>query len=84
MRTTLDIDQDVLAAAKELAAKEKKTAGKVISEMFRRGIHHVDPLESADGAKGPFVMKNGIPVLPTRGEAVSTEHVERIMNDEGI
>jgi hypothetical protein len=80
----LDIDQDVLASAKELAAKEKKTAGKVISEMFRRGIHHVDSPISADNAKSPFVLKNGIPVLPTRGELISTEHVERIMNDEGI
>jgi hypothetical protein len=30
MRTTLDIDDDVLAAAKELASAQKKTAGKVI------------------------------------------------------
>ena len=28
MRTTLDIDDDVLQAAKELARSEKKTAGK--------------------------------------------------------
>jgi hypothetical protein len=34
-RTTLDIDKDVLAAAKELAAIEKKTAGKILSEPAR-------------------------------------------------
>ena len=38
MRTTLEIDNDILGAAKELAAREKKTAGKVISELARRGI----------------------------------------------
>ena len=38
MRTTLDIDEDVLQAAKELAAREQKTAGKLISEWARRGF----------------------------------------------
>jgi len=44
MRTTLDIDDDVLFAAKEIAAKERKTAGKILSEYFRRGIQRVDPM----------------------------------------
>ncbi|HLE82721.1 MAG TPA: antitoxin, partial [Thermoanaerobaculia bacterium] len=35
MRTTLDIDEDVLEAAKELAAVHRKTAGKVLSELAR-------------------------------------------------
>jgi hypothetical protein len=35
MRTTLDIDDDVLRAAKDLARREKKTAGKVISSAER-------------------------------------------------
>ena len=36
MRTTLDIDDDVLLAAKELAAAQVTTAGKVLSELARR------------------------------------------------
>jgi hypothetical protein len=35
MRTTLDIDPDVLEAAKERARREGKTAGQVISELLR-------------------------------------------------
>jgi len=31
MRTTLDLDDDVLFAAKEIARREKKTIGKVAS-----------------------------------------------------
>jgi hypothetical protein len=31
MRTTLDLDDDVLFAAKEIARREKKTIGKVVS-----------------------------------------------------
>jgi DNA-binding transcriptional regulator YdaS (Cro superfamily) len=38
MRTTLDIDDDVFLAAKELAAIRKTTAGQVISELARQGI----------------------------------------------
>jgi hypothetical protein len=81
MRTTLDIDSDVLHAAKELAAREKTTAGKITSEFFRRGIHAPGPVEPS---KSGLTMKNGIPVLPSRGEVVTLEKVRRIMDMEGI
>jgi hypothetical protein len=29
-------------------------------------------------------MKNGIPILPSRGEVVTTEHIRSIMEEEGI
>ena len=38
MRTTLDIDDDVLFAAKEIAKREKKTIGQVVSEQARRAF----------------------------------------------
>jgi len=38
MRTTLDIDDDVLQAAKEMARREHKTAGRILSELARRGL----------------------------------------------
>jgi hypothetical protein len=38
MRTTLDIDDDVLEAAKERARRERKTAGQVVSELLRRAL----------------------------------------------
>ncbi|KAA1245033.1 antitoxin [Mycobacterium simiae] len=38
MRTTLDIDDDVVAAARELAASERRSLGAVISELARRGL----------------------------------------------
>ncbi len=82
MRTTLDIDADVLAAAKELAAKERKTAGKVISEFFRRGVKSETTTQLS--ADKPYAMKNGIPILPFRKEIITTEHIQRIMEDEGI
>lgn len=38
MRTTLEIDDDVVSAARELAAGERRSLGSVISELARRGL----------------------------------------------
>ncbi|MBU6170390.1 MAG: hypothetical protein KGQ87_02715 [Verrucomicrobia bacterium] len=84
MRTTLDIDDDVLFAAKEIAAKERKTAGKILSDFFRRGIQSDGANASGLEPGRPFVFKNGIPILPSRGELVTTEQIQRIMEEEGI
>ena len=51
MRTTLDIDDDILQAAKELAEYEGKTAGELLSDLTRRGILCRNTHEEATGAK---------------------------------
>ncbi len=38
MRTTLELDDEVLAAARELAAEGRRSLGSVISELARRGL----------------------------------------------
>jgi len=38
MRTTLDIEADVLAAAKELAQRQGVSAGKVVSSLLRSAL----------------------------------------------
>ncbi len=38
VRTTLNIDADVIFAARELAADERRSLGSVISELARRGM----------------------------------------------
>jgi hypothetical protein len=38
VRTTLDLDEDVVLAARELAAAERRSLGSVISELARRGM----------------------------------------------
>ena len=38
MRTTLAIDDDVLAAAKGLAARQNKTLGEVVSALARQSL----------------------------------------------
>jgi len=38
MRTTLEIDDDVLRAARSVAAAEGKNIGKALSDLARRGL----------------------------------------------
>ena len=63
MRTTLAIDDDILAAAKHLAEREQKTLGEVISALARQGL--------ARGTRAARAAeRNGIPLLPSRRGAV--------------
>jgi hypothetical protein len=56
MRTTLDIDDDVLQSAKELAAATRKTTGQMVSELVRRAL---EPTRAGR-------VRNGVPLLPRR------------------
>jgi hypothetical protein len=38
VRTTLDLDEDVVRAARELATDTRRSLGSVISELARRGL----------------------------------------------
>ena len=57
MRTTIDIDDDILQAAKELAQSRGMTAGRVISELVRQALKQ--PVMAAP-------TRNGVPLLPPR------------------
>ena len=57
VRTTLDIDDEVLRAAKELAAQRGVTAGKVLSDLARQALAPKNT-ESRE--------RNGVPLLPPR------------------
>jgi len=77
MRTTLDIEDDVLQAAKELAQRDGTTAGRVLSALARRGLVSPPPAGNRRAA-----TRRGVPVLPSRGEVVTLEKVRRLMDEE--
>jgi hypothetical protein len=74
MRTTLSIDDDVLNAAKEMAAAQDKTVGEVISSLARRGLN---PLESRRRTR------NGVSLLPVRAGTprVTSELVHQLREE---
>ncbi|MFD2417870.1 hypothetical protein [Amycolatopsis pigmentata] len=62
MRTTLDIDDGVLAAARAIADSEKRSVGSVISELARRGL--VPHQETASGFPTFDVPDDAPPITP--------------------
>jgi hypothetical protein len=76
MRTTLDIDEDVLEAVKERAAGEKTTAGKFISKVVRQALTRP--------AAGPLTERNGFFILPSRGGVITTALVKRLEEEADL
>jgi hypothetical protein len=85
MRTTLDIEDDVLFAAKEIARREKKSLGQVISDLARRAFAQSPGQPSG---KQPRVSERlatyGIHPLPPRGGLVTNELIDRLRDEEGV
>jgi len=78
MRTTLDIAEDVLLAAKALGKREHKSAGQILSELARKGL-----AVSADRAEAKSEEEFlGFRPLPSRGFVVTSELIERLREDE--
>jgi hypothetical protein len=74
MRTTLAIDDDVLAAAKEMASSEHKSVGEVISELARRALRP---------AGGNRKSRNGVPLLVVkRNSSPVTSELVRQLHEE--
>ncbi len=75
MRTTLTIDDDVLAAAKHLAEREHRTVGEVISSLARQALVPVGRASRNE--------RNGIPLLPSqRGASPVTLELVNQLRDE--
>lgn len=74
MRTTLSIQDDVLAAVKELADKEGVTAGEMLSRLARQALQ--------SPAVGPGAVRHGVPVFPAAGTIVTSERVQQLIEDE--
>jgi hypothetical protein len=73
MRTTLTIDDDVLAAARAHAMLERCSVGEVISRLARQSLTS-PPLD------GAYSLRTGLPVLPRRpgGQVTTSEQVRQI------
>lgn len=77
MRTTLDIADDVLQAARERARRENKTAGEVISELARAALTAAPAPAAASRASEPRAHY-GIRPFPKRGGVVTNELIDKL------
>lgn len=81
MRTTLDIDDDVLLAAKEIARRNGETAGRTVSDLIRRALTQT-PVRPQEVREPESFY--GFRPLPARGGIVTNELINRIRDEEGI
>ena len=91
MRTTLDIADDVLFAAKDIARREKKPLGQVVSGIMRRALSGpaVDPTarhadQQATEGIDSRCQALGFRTLPSRGGIVTNEVISQLREREGI
>ena len=77
MRTTLNLDPDVLLAVKELAELRGSTAGQILSQLARSALK---------AERERDTVRNGVPLLePTPDEGIVTlEVVNRLRDQEGL
>jgi hypothetical protein len=74
VRTTLEIDDDILVAVKEIAAGRETTAGKVLSDLARKAL---EPARRAEVRNGVFVL----PRRPAGAEKPTMEKVNRLRDE---
>jgi len=77
MRTTLTIDDDLLAAARRLAEAKSESLGKAISELARRGLNATpDLLEKSQVSDFPVFS------VPDEAHPITLEDVRKAEDEE--
>ncbi len=81
MRTSLQLDDDVLAAARVLARQQRTSLGAVISELARQALVAPAPGSSSGDPGGDH--RNGLPLLPwkEKGAPVDLELVNHLRDE---
>lgn len=79
MRTTLDIEDDLLAAARELARKQGRTLGEVISGLARQALTGA----TTGGVREPRAAY-GFQPFPANGKLVTNELIDELRDREGV
>ncbi len=74
MRTTLDLEPDLLESARELAAYRGVTMGQIVSELLRKALA---------APAGHAAVRNGVPLLPRRpgGRKATLALVNRLRDE---
>jgi hypothetical protein len=79
MRTTVDLAEDALLAARQIASREKISLGEAITRLIRRGTG-ADPASESPAKR----LRGRFALLPERDEVITPEHVRELMEREVI
>jgi hypothetical protein len=86
MRTTLDIDDSVLSAVKELAQRQGKTAGEVISTLARQAMLQGvgTPQAQRNEVREPQASFGFRPLSANNETLVSNAMVDKLRDELGV
>lgn len=92
MRTTLNIDDDLALAVKEIARRDSKSAGAVVSDLLRDSLtgaapgpamEVAEPAPPIEGMPGGRAGPLGFRPFPNRGGVVTNALVDRLRDETG-
>ena len=84
MRTTIDIEDDVLGVVKDLARSQHVSAGEVASRLLREALTGRQLHALPHGATATVGTVGGFRPFPARGKVVTNEEVNVLRDEEGI
>ena len=75
MRTTVDLDEDILRTVKDLAREREQSLGRVLSDLIRQGLQPAYQVKVKPGV---------IPTLPLipGGRSVTDQIIKDMLEDE--
>ncbi|MDE0716589.1 MAG: hypothetical protein OXH64_01475 [Rhodospirillaceae bacterium] len=83
MRTTLNIDDDVLQAIREIANSESRPAGAVVSDLLRRSLTGAGRNDADDSMDQPVAEFGFRPFWKRGGRFVTNETIDRLRGEAG-
>jgi hypothetical protein len=84
VRTTLDIDEDVLAAVKEIARRQNVSAGKLVSQLLRQALAGQTEPSPPQGSSRQGASVAGFRPFPKGQAIVTNDMVDRLRDVEGV
>ena len=83
MRATLNIDEDVLQAIREIANSESRPAGAVVSDLLRRSLTGAGRSDAEESGEHPASEFGFRPFRKRGGRLVTNEIIDRLRGKTG-
>lgn len=82
MRITLDIEDDMLAATKEMASRQRLSMGQLISRLLREAMSGTHRAGQSDG--GELRAVAGFQPFASQGVLITHAQIDALRDTEGV